>query len=109
MNTKKPPYIANPVDQHGFVSYSREETRIWSELLYRQVSVLKERACDEYLHGLELLRLPSDRIPQCFEINQVLKKQTSWIITLFLHLFQQMSFFTCWQIVNFPLLPLFVA
>jgi hypothetical protein len=61
--------IAKPVHQHGFVCYSNEENNIWSLLLQRQTAILQDRACNEYLHGLELLKLPADRIPQYAELN----------------------------------------
>lgn len=80
MNVVNQPYIAKPVDKHGFVNYSCEENQLWSELLERQVAILKDRACDEYLKGLALLNLPTHRIPQCNEINLALETSTSWTL-----------------------------
>jgi phenylalanine-4-hydroxylase len=102
MNITKRPYIANPVDQHGFVSYSREENKIWRALFYRQVRILKGRACDEYLRGLSLLQLPSDRIPQCYEVNQALKKQTSWTLEPVSSLIPAKEFFRLLANRKFP-------
>lgn len=78
MNHEKQLYIANPTDQYGFVAYSKEEDKIWSELLLRQTALLQKRACNEYLQGLALLNLPSNRIPQLTELNSILKKGTTW-------------------------------
>lgn len=54
-------YRSKPVSQDGRVEWSHEEDAIWSDLVTRQMSVIKERACDAYLRGLELLNLPQDR------------------------------------------------
>lgn len=71
-------YKSHQPDAKGLVNWSAEENKIWTALLHRQSSLLKGRACDEYLHGLELLDLPSERIPQLPEINAVLLKTTGW-------------------------------
>lgn len=71
-------YRSKPVSQDGRVEWSREEDAIWSDLVTRQMSVIKERACDAYLRGLELLNLPQDRVPQLPEINRVLMETTGW-------------------------------
>ncbi|NMT92503.1 phenylalanine 4-monooxygenase, partial [Vibrio alginolyticus] len=64
--------------QDGRVEWSHEEDAIWRDLVTRQMSVIKERACDAYLRGLELLNLPQDRVPQLPEINRVLMETTGW-------------------------------
>jgi len=73
-------YIAKPVDANGNTSYSSEENQIWHELIIRQIPIVKERACDEYKHGLDLLDLPKDRIPQCPDVSHVLRKTTGWVL-----------------------------
>jgi len=76
--SKKTGYTSHQPDESGLVNWSASEIKIWSELLQKQWRLLKGRACDEYLHGLELLNLPSERIPQLAEINSVLIKATGW-------------------------------
>lgn len=71
-------YIAKIPDPKGIVSYTDEENETWSILYNRQLELLQQRACDEYLSGLHLLKLPADRIPQCEEINSLLAKHTNW-------------------------------
>jgi phenylalanine-4-hydroxylase len=71
-------YTSHKPDENGRVNWSREENTVWAALLEKQSGLLKGRACDEYLHGLELLNLPSDRVPQLAEISAVLKKATGW-------------------------------
>ncbi len=71
-------YVSKPVNELGFVEWSSEEDQIWHDLVVRQLDLVKERACKEYLHGLDLLDLPLDRVPQLPEINRVLHRETGW-------------------------------
>ncbi|MFA0439556.1 phenylalanine 4-monooxygenase [Vibrio sp. 10N.286.49.C2] len=71
-------YHSKPVSQEGWVEWSLEDDAIWHDLVKRQLNVVNDRACDAYLHGLTLLELPSDRVPQLPEINKVLKETTGW-------------------------------
>lgn len=71
-------YVAHPVDAEGNAPYTPEENQIWHELITRQMPIIKNRACREYMQGLELLHFPQDRIPQCHEVTKVLKPLTGW-------------------------------
>ena len=74
----KTDYVSKVPNEQGFFDWSEEENRIWHELITRQLSVIKGTACDEYIEGLRKLSLPTDRIPQLYEISDVLKKDTGW-------------------------------
>lgn len=80
MSYKKTAYVAKPVDANGFTEYTEEENEIWKELFQRQYAIVKDYACDEYIHGIELLNLTENRIPQCPEISAALKKSTGWAL-----------------------------
>ena len=71
-------YHSKPVSQEGWVEWSLEEDAIWHDLVKRQLDAIDDRACEAYLHGLTLLDLPLDRVPQLPEINKVLKETTGW-------------------------------
>ena len=71
-------YHSKPVSQEGWVEWSLEEDAIWHDLVKRQLDVINDRACDAYLHGLTLLDLPLNRVPQLPEINKVLMETTGW-------------------------------
>lgn len=73
-------YVAHPVDEHGNANYTDEENKIWHELITRQSPIVKGRACDEYMHGMKLLNLPHDRIPQCPQVSKVLREATGWAL-----------------------------
>ena len=78
---KKPStYVSHPVDENGIANYSSDENQIWHELITRQIPILKDRACDEYIHGMELINFPKDRIPQCPDVSKVLRETTGWAL-----------------------------
>lgn len=81
-DAKKPSkYVARKPDEQGFIHYSEVEHETWHRLVERQLKVVPGRACNEYLHGLELLDLPRERIPQLEEISRVLRRETGWEVT----------------------------
>ncbi|EKD54226.1 MAG: hypothetical protein ACD_60C00109G0008 [uncultured bacterium] len=78
MSYKKTSYVAKLVNADGFAEYLPEENAVWHELIKRQLPIVQNRACEEYLYGLQLLNLPHDRIPQCPDVSRVLQKATGW-------------------------------
>lgn len=77
---KSSQYKARKPDENGFIDYSEEEHETWGILIRRQLECVQERACDEFLEGLEILQLPKDRIPQLDEINGMLGQTTGWSV-----------------------------
>jgi len=71
-------YIAKNVDLNGCVDYSSEENLVWQTLVNRQMDIIQNRACDEYIEGLKQLNLPTDRVPQCNEVTAALTKASGW-------------------------------
>ncbi|WP_428774447.1 phenylalanine 4-monooxygenase [Vibrio sp.] len=71
-------YHSKPVNSKGVVDWNEAENAVWHDLVVRQQKLVKQRACKAYLDGLELLNLPTDRVPQLPEINSVLKRETGW-------------------------------
>lgn len=80
MSYKETSYVAKPVDESGNTHYTPDEDAIWQELFARQLPLLQGRACDEFLQGIEILNMPKDRIPQCPEISERLKRATGWVL-----------------------------
>ncbi len=72
-------YVSKVADEQGVIAWSAEENKIWQELLTRQLSTVKNTACDEFVAGLEKLNLPLDRIPQLEEVSEVLRAETGWM------------------------------
>jgi phenylalanine-4-hydroxylase len=80
MSNKKLSYAAKPLEADDSVHYTDEENQVWHELITRQTPLLQERACHEFLQGLTILDLPTDRIPQCSEISKKLYQETGWTL-----------------------------
>lgn len=76
---KKPSsYVAKKPNHLGMVDYTDEEHQTWAELMKRQKPIVANRACQEFLDGLDILQFPDEQIPQIPDINQRLEKATGW-------------------------------
>ncbi len=71
-------YVSKQVDAQGVATYTEEENGIWRILIERQLKVIENRACNEFMDGIKILNMPTDRIPQCPEISAALRKATGW-------------------------------
>ncbi|ALS97831.1 phenylalanine 4-monooxygenase [Lacimicrobium alkaliphilum] len=76
--SKTTQYVSRQSDEKGIIHWSDEENAVWRDLVARQLEIIQDRACDQFMHGLELLDLPADRIPQLAEVNKVLERETGW-------------------------------
>ena len=78
---KKPSnYVARKPDEHGFIEYPAEEHETWRILYERQIKALDNRACPEFIKGLEILGLSAEEIPQLNDINEKLLECTGWSV-----------------------------
>lgn len=73
-------YKSKIPDKNGLVSYSQEENQVWKQLYDRQIKLLKDRACEEFIEGIENLGLNPDEIPQLPELSERLKSLTGWSV-----------------------------
>jgi phenylalanine-4-hydroxylase len=71
-------YVSKHADENGIIHWSEQENNIWNTLISRQLSNVKDKACDEYIVGLEKLNLPLNKIPQLKDVSKVLKATTGW-------------------------------
>lgn len=75
---KQSKYVSHQPNPDGTVNWSEEENLIWRDLMARQLEIIEGRACEQFMHGLDLLNLPTDRVPQLPEVSKVLKETTGW-------------------------------
>ncbi len=68
---------AAPIEQEWW-RYTNEEHDIWTALFKRQETVLRKRACNQFLNGLEELGVMAHHIPNFAALNEVLHKKTGW-------------------------------
>jgi len=62
------------------ILYSEEDNFIWYNLYTSQIEVLKDRVYEPFLELLNELCLPKDRVPQLYEVSNVLRNKTGWTI-----------------------------
>lgn len=74
------PYISKQTDSQGYVSYTQEENETWEILYKRQKKIIINRACDEFIQGLDRLSINPLKVPQLPDINKKLKNMTGWQI-----------------------------
>jgi phenylalanine-4-hydroxylase len=75
---KSTQYSAKVPDDDGIIPYSDEEHSVWEDLYKRQMKIIDGRVAQEFLDGLDILKLPADRIPQPKEVSRVLLERTGW-------------------------------
>jgi phenylalanine-4-hydroxylase len=80
-------------DAIAYPEYPATDQETWRILYRRQRDQLPERACDEYLEGLRLMRFPEDRIPALKDVGRVLAGATSWQIARIPGLLHEKDFF----------------
>jgi phenylalanine-4-hydroxylase len=95
-------YVAREPDSSGVVRYTDEEHKIWATLYDRQQQAIRGKACEEFLHGLDLLKMPKDRVPQLPEISSVLKRETGWEVAYVPALIPFSQFFELLANKRFP-------
>lgn len=95
-------YVAREPDSRGFVQYSDDENAIWATLYERQAKAIQGKACDEFLHGLDLIGMPKDRVPQLPEISRVLRRETGWEVAYVPALIPFSEFFKLLSERKFP-------
>ena len=98
---KKHIYESLTLGIDGRANYSDTENETWAFLLERQKELVKTRASKEYLKGIELLNF-TDKIPQHFEITEILKQLTGWAVEPVPALIQPERFFTLLANKKFP-------
>lgn len=95
-------YVAKLPDQNGYVSYTAEENAVWRSLYERQTHIVADRACDEFIHGVQALSLSPDRIPQINDVSDTLRSLTGWAIAPVKALISFKEFFELLASRHFP-------
>jgi phenylalanine-4-hydroxylase len=60
--------------------YTAAEHAVWKVLYDRQTALLRGRACDEFVAGMQALPIAPDRIPHFERLSDVLMRHTGWQI-----------------------------
>ncbi len=76
---KESKYESHKPNKDGIVTYSDTENETWDFLVSRQDRLIQSRACKEFIRGVELLNF-TNKVPQHFEVSNVLREHTGWAI-----------------------------
>jgi len=95
-------YTAKKPDEKGFISYTHEENLTWKILYERQLKIVQNRACDEFMEGLDKLGLSSASIPQLSDVSAKMKALTGWTVEPVPALISAEAFFTLLANRKFP-------
>jgi phenylalanine-4-hydroxylase len=96
------PVYANGVVEQDWNSYSQTDHAVWQQLYRRQSELLPGRACDEFLCGLDELKLGPNEIPKFSETNKILQQKTGWTLIAVEGLLPDLSFFEHLAAKRFP-------
>lgn len=75
---KSTKYVAKIPNAEGYIAYTPEEDAVWRDLYAAQEGAVQAHMAQPYLQGLATLNMPKDRVPQCPEISEVLRRETGW-------------------------------
>lgn len=100
--SKQSKYVSKQSDENGYIKWQDDENLRWQRLYERQIKLLAGRACDQYMQGIELLKMPSDKIPQLGDIDKVLLATTGWRTAQVPALINFTEFFTLLANKQFP-------
>lgn len=95
-------YVAHQPDERSYVDYTTSEHQIWQQLYQRQLGILKGRAVDSFIDGVNKLQLPAHEIPQIPELNQRLKQYSDWQVTPVEAVISSEAFFNLLSNRQFP-------
>ncbi|MDQ7072090.1 MAG: phenylalanine 4-monooxygenase [Rhodobacterales bacterium] len=73
-------YAAKVPDENGTIFYESEDNAVWRDLVAQQMPNVQKYAAQPYLAGMAHMDFPTDRVPQCGEISQILEPLTGWTV-----------------------------
>ena len=71
-------YVSRVPDAQGLIHYPPEDHQTWGTLYLRQRRLVENRACEEYVRGLDLLGFSDEGIPQHVDMNTRLAQYNGW-------------------------------
>ena len=95
-------YVSKPIDEKGYVDWDSTENDTWSKLVSRQADIIRGRACDQFMQGLEILNFDPHKVPQIPEVNKILNELTGWGVHPVPALIQPKEFFSLLANKRFP-------
>jgi phenylalanine-4-hydroxylase len=95
-------YISKQPNSHGLIDGTSDENKTWNQLIERQTEIVKTRASQEFLEGLDRIQFSRHEVPQHTLINKRLKDFTGWEVEVVPALIPAKDFFTLLANKKFP-------
>ena len=70
-------YIAKTPDENGYIDYTDSENQVWETLIKRQKQTIQNRACDEFIQGVEKVGFSETQIPSLQSVTDSIQC-TGW-------------------------------
>ncbi len=82
LTTAAPPPGARPdwTIPQDWAAYTPAEHALWDKLFARQAGMLRGRASEAFLRGVEVLRLARPGVPNLEELSEILTARTGWSV-----------------------------
>lgn len=96
-------YASKTPESDGRFHYTREENAVWAELFQRQMTYLKDHACQAYLDGQDKLGMTANTVPQVRDIDALLNAITGAGVSAVDALIPQDEFSTLLKNRRFPM------
>lgn len=93
--------IIQPLTQ-DYSAYTPEHFKVWEILFDRQMALLKDRAAEVFMLGIDLIHFTADRIPKFDEFNIRLETLTGWHAVVVPGLIDNKPFFELLKNRRFP-------
>ncbi len=94
-----PPPVGDEIEYPG---YSDQDHETWRLLVNRQMDVLPGYAGRDFLRGVEMFGLQSERIPALRDLSRVIEKATGWRVARIPGLLHEKDFFRLLANRTFP-------
>ena len=89
-------------DKNGYIGYTEENQSTWRTLYSRQHGHIQNRACEEFIQGLELVGFNAQEIPQHHFVSKSLSRFNAWGVEQVAALIPASEFFQLLSQKKFP-------
>ncbi len=100
-----PQKLNGPVPEHDeieYPNYPQSDHETWKNLFDRQMALLPNRVCEEYINGITKLSFSSDKIPSLKELSNIFFRTTGWKVARVPGLIHEQDFFGMLRKKVFP-------
>ncbi len=80
-----------------YSTYTQDDFEVWEILFNRQMKALQPSASEAYWQGIKEVKFSADKIPDYYEVNELLLKLTGWQIHIVPGLIDNKPFFELMQ------------